>query len=600
MKTAEPALNTDRLILDVFNLASNDLAPLTGVGSPRVVTLENLSEYREGFPEYIPQKWSDPMVFKAKYQLNTMLKRYITKPECVNQGTLVKKAFTAFLDTQVRISAPREELSTRSFLVCREARRIIRGILGPYSMEEHMNKGRFGKRAAVGVSYRKSYLDVRVQHLTGSTHHLNWFRKDVISKDDILRRVCKRSSYNETDHLSLTTVPKTWNKLRTILKNTVVGGFYTAGLGDLIVQKLKDYNYSLSRRQELHRHVVASYSRDLSHVTADLSSASDSFSWSLMNRLFPRDWYNALKFGAIRKVRVGSRMVQLQSFMTMGLGFTFPCQTLAFYAILKAIQSLLGKRYGTVSVFGDDLIYPSYMHRFVVSTLVELGFLLNEEKTFVTTPFRESCGADYYDGVDVRPFQPEGACEELSGLRAAAYLYKVYNGLTLRWGEDVLKSTLAYLRARILCFTKGGIHQVPCDYPAYSGIHTGVVKTEDTFLQPTLDENGSGLVQCLSFKSRLREVPVELYLQLCYFWDSLRSLSKNVEVDEFNQLFDDSTDSTVLIWRRVKRKRSTKKGPPVWKDLWLPHVSRKGANLRVSEEVKVDHRFVIDGSKLGK
>lgn len=593
MKTEYSAvLDTDDLMFSVFNLASNDLMHLIGSNTP-YLSQENLPDYRAGFPELSAVKWSDPMRYKAKYQLRTLLKRYITKPEKMHSKTLVIKAYEAFVDTQERISAPRKDIRLSSYYVCQRARRIIRDILGPYDPDEHLAYCRFGKRAAVGLGYRTSYLDARIRVLTGSRHHLQWFRNEVAEKDHLLRSFAKSDSEVETQRLSLTTVPKAWDKLRTILKNTVVGGFYSAGLGDLIVAKLKEDGYNLNRRQEKHRAKVKDYSKNLTHVTADLSAASDSFSWSLMNRLFPRDWYVALKYGAIRNCTVGSRTIQLQSFMTMGVGFTFPCQTLAFYAILRAVHELLGLSYGFVSVFGDDLIYPKRMHSAVVAVLTDLGFLLNKEKTFVTTPFRESCGADFYDGVDVRPFQPEGSHEVLSGLHAVSYLYQVYNGLACRWQETDLPTVFNYLRTLLLKFTEK-LHQVPVDYPSYSGIQTDVVRLSSDYLRPTIDGNGSGLVQCLSYRYRLREVP----FVLPYLWDHLRVSSRDVEDLEITLKYLDPVDSTTLIWVPKKCRKSQRFGPPLYVKRLIPHVNTKGSAPRISEKVVVDHRFVVDESKI--
>lgn len=589
MKTNRPALDTDLVMMSVYNIASNDLVPFLGSKPPKLDS-SSLSKYREGFKELETHKWSDPLRFKAKYQLSTLAKRYIFRPEARNAKQLEKKAYTAFLDTQTRISAPRGDYHPATMRVLGVARGIIRDILGKYDPVEHAFYSRFGKRAAVGLTYLDSYLDKRVEVLTGSATHLNWFSKWIVQQDDILQRACKKSPLLETNRLSLTTVPKTWNKLRTILKNTVVGGFYTAGLGDLCVAKLKSSGYNLARRPDKHRAWLPEYSRTLSHVTADLSAASDSFTWSLMNRLFPRDWYRALRSGAIRDVEVGGRVIQLQSFMTMGMGFTFPCQTIAFLALLRSIRRLTGTR-GRVSVFGDDLIYPRAMHHYVVKVLTDLDFLINEDKTFHDIPFRESCGADFYDGTDVRPYQPDGSHEVLFGLRALAHLYKVYNGLQQRWTEDQLPATFAYLRLQILRFTEE-IHQVPDDYPEYSGIQTAAVRNEAPFLQPLLDPNGSGLVRCLSFKARLRKVPV----QIIYLWDSLRAATRGSEVEfDFATNFQHFSDRTTLIWRRVKKKlRHVRKGRPPYRRVLSPFVTEKGFTPQYCEEVAIDHRFVIE------
>jgi hypothetical protein len=84
----------------------------------------------------------------------------------------------------------------------------------------------------------------------------------------------------------------------------------------------------------------------------------------------------------------------------MGNGYTFELETLIFYALVRAV---CGKE-GTVSVYGDDLIYPSRFVGPVRELLAFCGFETNVEKSFSTGNFRESCGGHYFKGHSVTPF----------------------------------------------------------------------------------------------------------------------------------------------------------------------------------------------------
>lgn len=577
MKTSllDVKVNTDEIMKTVFAQMSNDLAYL-GFDPPCI--------WERGYSLNL-NKWSDPYVFKAKYQLNTLFKRYVTEDEKKNNILNRDRAFAAFIATQERLCSHIQKKHS-TFVVLQRARQLIRQWLGPYVKEEHEYFSRFGKRAAVGLPYRESYLDNRVTTLTGSLDHVEWFESEIIPKDDLLRRCCTKPSV-VIDHLTLSDVPKAWDKRRTILKNSVLGGFYSAGLGDYMVHLLKTRpiirkgnkftGLNLNRIAEKHRIWIKKYSRCLDHVTADLSAASDSFTWSLMCKLFPRDWLRAMNLGRVPMVKIGGRVYNTVSFMTMGVGFTFPAQTLAFRAILQAIKDL-SKSKGRISSFGDDLIYPTVMHPMVVSVLQDAGFILNKEKTFVEQPFRESCGADFYDGVDVRPFQPEGQNEVLSGLRLIAYIYKTYNGIQLRWSKEELPRTFGYLKHLLVQLTKGRIHQVPFDYPDYSGIQTSTLIKDKHFLKP-ITTNWITHFECLSFKFRLRQVPI----QLPYLWDTLRS--KTTGQKDWAEVFDPLTglqDTTTLKWRKMKIKRSSHNGPPRWVVRLIPHVSLKGSEPGLS------------------
>jgi hypothetical protein len=85
----------------------------------------------------------------------------------------------------------------------------------------------------------------------------------------------------------------------------------------------------------------------------------------------------------------------------MGNGFTFPLETLIFWAL--AACCVRPEDVGKVSVYGDDIIVPTYAYALLTEVLVAAGFLVNSKKSFVDGPFRESCGRDYLSGIDIRP-----------------------------------------------------------------------------------------------------------------------------------------------------------------------------------------------------
>jgi len=74
----------------------------------------------------------------------------------------------------------------------------------------------------------------------------------------------------------------------------------------------------------------------------------------------------------------------------MGNGFTFPLETLIFWALTRAVCGSTA----TVSAYGDDIICPSDRAEDVIAVLTEVGFSVNLEKSFWNGPFRESCGSD--------------------------------------------------------------------------------------------------------------------------------------------------------------------------------------------------------------
>lgn len=64
-----------------------------------------------------------------------------------------------------------------------------------------------------------------------------------------------------------------------------------------------------------------------------------------------------------------------------------------------------------VYVYGDDVIVPKDYALHVQPALEAVGLLVNVNKSFYKGPFRESCGGDYINGVEVSPvrFKMSGA-----------------------------------------------------------------------------------------------------------------------------------------------------------------------------------------------
>jgi hypothetical protein len=68
----------------------------------------------------------------------------------------------------------------------------------------------------------------------------------------------------------------------------------------------------------------------------------------------------------------------------------------------EAAYHLLGGDTG-VYVYGDDIIVPSLFYEEAVNGLQRIGLIVNLSKSFADGPFRESCGGEYYNGIDVTP-----------------------------------------------------------------------------------------------------------------------------------------------------------------------------------------------------
>jgi len=89
----------------------------------------------------------------------------------------------------------------------------------------------------------------------------------------------------------------------------------------------------------------------------------------------------------------------------MGSALCFPVECLVFAAVIEYVTQEWCNRGRLVkpaySVFGDDLVVATEISSDVIEALTSLGFTVNHDKSFINGKFKESCGGDYYAGIDV-------------------------------------------------------------------------------------------------------------------------------------------------------------------------------------------------------
>ncbi|DAD52611.1 TPA_asm: RNA-directed RNA polymerase [ssRNA phage SRR6960551_13] len=139
------------------------------------------------------------------------------------------------------------------------------------------------------------------------------------------------------------------------------------------------------------------------YCTIDLRSASGMLSYLLVKELLPPEWFELLD--SLRSeyyVFPNGHVGRYESFASMGNGSVFPLQTLVFASVCHTAYRECGIK-PDFRVYGDDIIVRRSVFDRVISLLRFLGFKPNPKKTFSEGPFRESCGADFHSGVNVRP-----------------------------------------------------------------------------------------------------------------------------------------------------------------------------------------------------
>lgn len=208
-----------------------------------------------------------------------------------------------------------------------------------------------------------------------------------------------------------TTVPKDALKDRGICIEPSLNVAYQLAVGSVLTSRMRHgLGWSKGSAQEYHKLLARLGSLTGAISTIDLSSASDTVCYNLVKLLLPPDWLCLLDTLRSPYTLIEGRWVKLEKFSSMGNGYTFELETLLFYTLSLAVSDLVGVREDlytpglAISVFGDDIIVPTSVSKTLLLALEFAGFEANEEKTFTTGRFRESCGGDYYSGHDVRPF----------------------------------------------------------------------------------------------------------------------------------------------------------------------------------------------------
>lgn len=232
------------------------------------------------------------------------------------------------------------------------------------------------------------------------------------------------SKIKVVSHNKVSFVPKTAKTSRSIAVEPLGNLYLQKSVDSFLKRRLLAVGIDL---QDQSRNATLAYEGSMSNelATLDLSAASDTIALQVAKRLLPPAWFCLLDSIRSPSYRLNkSEDVRYEKLASMGNGFCFPVETLIFWAIATSACELRGPA-RAVSAYGDDIIVPSKHASAVCDALKFCGFVINSEKSFVTGPFRESCGADWYEGQDVRPVYLDYPLDEGSALR-------IFHNATLR------------------------------------------------------------------------------------------------------------------------------------------------------------------------
>lgn len=207
--------------------------------------------------------------------------------------------------------------------------------------------------------------------------------------------------HNQASRVTL--VPKTSLTYRTIACEPIGNLPFQLAVDRHLKENLKRISGIDLRDQTTNQKMARIGSLDGSLCTIDLTMASDTLSYNTVAMLLPSDWLRLLDDLRTPCYKGCFGTGRFSKYSSMGNGFTFSLETLIFASFCEAVGSK------TYSVYGDDIILESSLYDEIVALLRWFGFVPNLQKSFSTGPFRESCGKDYYHGVDIRPFYLKGS-----------------------------------------------------------------------------------------------------------------------------------------------------------------------------------------------
>lgn len=351
-----------------------------------------------------PSSYSDWKSFMEDYFATSFLKKYPWLNLNVDRRQVAIDSFwkseRRCTDVNLFLSKP-ANIPGHIWDLLERARSYIALILGEFSWDDALRFCDFGPGASVGVrrshSHRVEKIGISKPTVTGQCLSLLncYLQYDPHMADAIGDVTVVKGS-------KVTTVPKDAKKDRLIAIEPLWNMFFQKGIGGILRERLRRVGLSLND-QSVNQRLACEGSLNGRLATIDLSSASDCISKSLVEFLLPASWLNAMLSCRSEFTNIDGVDYALRKFSSMGNGFTFELESLIFLALGKACSP--NSRVGhDLSVYGDDIIIPCDDSGNLIELLEVVGFTTNADKTFVSGPFRESCGKHYFHGRDVTPF----------------------------------------------------------------------------------------------------------------------------------------------------------------------------------------------------
>lgn len=370
-------------------------------------------------------------------------KAYVTHDTQTTQ-----KAFAAFFETNDAVRKFGNSLSTVSPYLLDLARRHVQSVLSRVRERDILPAHGPGAVTTSKETWTKHYSTIETLFPYSDWFSLYFERNHCAEWDN--------TEYDDIIEAKLIAVPKDSRGPRLICVHPAEAVWIQQGLRCQLERAISQrrsakgpwpQGHIFFDDQSVNGRIAQLSSKSRRYATLDMKEASDRISDLLVQYLFGEKYK---WFGCCRAQRVyvpasgvsPKLSTWIHSYAPMGNATTFPVQSLVFWAI--CVASLQRHRFhqpGAVFVFGDDIIVPSEVAEVVINDLESFGLLVNRTKSFWRGAFRESCGVDAFNGVNVTPIRWKTTldAEHLTGLQALSDL-----GMRLRISKYEEAATTVY------------------------------------------------------------------------------------------------------------------------------------------------------------
>ena len=375
--------------------------------------------------ELDPLHYNDVDRFFLDYQAVSFLRKTPMLPTTHNRKlNAMKAAVSAEVkchDTNKRLYDPQTSLDRATFDILSKAEKIAKRILGDApTIDQICEFSRFGPGVSSSAKTATHIYEKQISRLDVTPRALPYALRLRKLRPELFGRSEDTDSsevFNLVQYNTWSSVPKTAKTDRPICVEPHINMALQLGAGSIIRKRLKRHGIDIETQEQVNKFLV-SKADEFRLGTVDFSSASDTIAISFVKMLLPGDWFSLLNDLRCHCTKYGDTTRINEKFSSMGNGFTFELETLLFFCLAKACGPS-----NLISVFGDDVIIPWDFYSDFVRTAEFCGMIVNTRKSFIKSPFYESCGSDFFLSKNVRPyFFKKDTLDESS-------IYSLANGL---------------------------------------------------------------------------------------------------------------------------------------------------------------------------